>query len=257
VAAALLMGVLAASPRLQPRLQPRAESSRVDSSRMDSTQPIDTIVERRPARLGAMPVALFDAPTPVLLVPGWSDGPEHLRALRDRLVGAGWPDSAVAAVAFDDPVGSNREHARTIALEVERLRRASGASEVDVVAHSMGGLAVRFYLQQGGADQVRRVVFLATPHRGTYSAFFAWGAGSEEMVPGSPFLLSLHAWDSLPDPVHGITVRTRVDLHVVPAEHAVLPPLRDHEVCCPTHAGLLDDDETFRVIATFLGGRGG
>ena len=189
---------------------------------------------------------------PVLLVPGWSDEAEHLDPLENRFVDAGWPDSTVVALSFEDPVGSNRTHARTIARAVSELRARTGAPRVDVVAHSMGGLALRYYLQNGGGEEVRRVVFLATPHRGTWSATLAWGEGGEEMKPGSSFLLSLMEFFPLPPGVEGITVRTPVDLHVLPAESATLPPLPDIEVCCPTHAGLLDHDETFDVIETFL-----
>jgi hypothetical protein len=72
------------------------------------------------------------------------------------------------------------------------------------------------------------------------------------MKPGSPFLLSLIRFYGVPPGVEGITVRTPVDLHVLPPESAALPPLPDIEVCCPTHAGMLDHDETFEVIEAFL-----
>jgi triacylglycerol lipase len=189
----------------------------------------------------------------VLLVPGWSDEAHHLEPLRARFVAAGWPDSAVVALSFEDPVGSNRSHARDVRRAVARLQMGTGAERVDVVAHSMGGLAVRYYLQSGGADEVRRIVFLATPHRGTYAAYVAWGDGGREMAPGSDFLLSLNRrLLPLPEGVEGITVRTPVDLHILPPESAALPPLPDIEVCCPTHAGLVDHEETFHVIESFL-----
>lgn len=189
---------------------------------------------------------------PVLLVPGWGDGKEELRPLRQRFLAAGWSADSVAVVAFLDPVGSNHDHAGEVAGAVTRLRDATGADEVDVVAHSMGGLAVRRYLLDGGADVVRRVVFLATPHRGTVSAHLAWGEGAREMEPGSRFLLELLRGRAVPRGVRAITVRTPLDLHVIPNESATLPGMPDLEVCCPTHAGLLDDDGTFQVIRRFL-----
>lgn len=189
---------------------------------------------------------------PVLLVPGWRDDSEQLDPLRRRFVEAGWTDSMVATVSFEDPVGSNRAHAREINLAVTDLLQRTGASRIDVVAHSMGGLALRYFLQNGGHPEIRRVVFLATPHRGTWTANLAWGEGGEEMKPGSPFLLSLIRFYAVPPGVEGITVRTPVDLHVLPPESAALPPLPDIEICCPTHAGLLDHDGTFDVIETFL-----
>jgi hypothetical protein len=54
--------------------------------------------------------------------------------------------------------------------------------------------------------------------------------------------------------VRAITIRTPLDLHVLPAENATLPGLPNLTVCCPSHAGLLDDDETFELIERFLKG---
>lgn len=190
--------------------------------------------------------------TPVVLVPGWSDGAEELAPLQDRFLAAGWPSHAVHSVEFEDPEGSNVVHAEELATSVRSLLDRTGASRVDIVAHSMGGLAVRQYLQDDGASSVRKVVFLATPHRGTVSANVAWGDGAREMEPGSVFLQDLMRAPLLPGGVIAITIRTPLDLHIVPGDNATLPGVPDVEVCCPTHAGLLDDDDTFRAIQRFL-----
>jgi triacylglycerol lipase len=194
----------------------------------------------------------FGTSVPVLLVPGWGDDESHLTALAERFQRAGWPSGHVRTLSFEDPVGSNREHARELALAVLDLKTRSGSERIDVVAHSMGGLATRYFLQNGGDVHVRRVVFLATPHRGTVSAFFAWGEGAQEMQPGSPFLLGLMRAPLLPLGVRAITIRTPIDFHVLPHENAVVPGIPDLKVCCPTHAGLLDDQGTFELIERFL-----
>ena len=116
----------------------------------------------------------------------------------------------------------------------------------------MGGLATRYYVANGGAEEVRRIVFLATPHRGTMSAYLVWGQGAREREPGSAFLVELRRSLMLPNSVRAINIRTPLDLHVLPRESATLPGAPNLEVCCPTHAGLLDHDETFEVIARFL-----
>jgi triacylglycerol esterase/lipase EstA (alpha/beta hydrolase family) len=189
---------------------------------------------------------------PVLVIPGWSDDETRLAALGARLAAAGWEPGSVLTLSFEDPVGSNRDHAREIALAALALKSRTGAERVDVVAHSMGGLATRYFLQNGGDEHVRRVVFLATPHMGTVSAYFAWGEGAREMEPRSTFLLGLIRAQPVPSGVRAITIRTPLDLHVLPPESATLPGVPNLEVCCPTHAGLLDDDETFELIARFL-----
>lgn len=190
---------------------------------------------------------------PVVLVPGWSDEANTLEPLRIRFLDAGWSDTRVRIVGRDDPVGSNRAHAKEIARTVELLRSLTGADRVDVVAHSMGGLAVRhFLLHEGGADMVRRVVFLGTPHRGTLAAMLAWGEGGREMVPGSAFLNRLNEGPGLPDGVEALALRTPVDLRVIPGSSAVLPEAYNLEVCCPPHSQMVDDEEIFQVTAVFL-----
>lgn len=213
-------------------------------------------------RWRAAPEPVADTlPVPVLLVPGWGDDALHLAGLRTRFIEAGWPPGRVVAMGFRNPVGSNRSHAGEVASELRSLREVTGVEEVDVVAHSMGGLAVRYHLSSSGGEGVRRVVFLGTPHRGTIAAHLAWGDGSEEMVPGSAFLDSLNAGPPVPERVAALAVETPLDLRIVPGESARLPPsdhVRNLEVCCPTHVGLLDHPDVFEAIVEFLSeGRAG
>lgn len=190
---------------------------------------------------------------PVLLVPGWGDHAPDLQPLVIRLIEAGWPQTRVSALTFRDPVGSNRTHAEEVARAVETLRSLTGSDRVDVVAHSMGGLALRYYLQfEDGHEVVRRAVFLGTPHRGTVAAMLAWGDGGREMVPGSDFLSHLNDHDGVPIGVETLAIRTPVDLRVIPGSSAMLPGARNLEICCPTHPGLVDDEDIARAVVQFL-----
>lgn len=212
-----------------------------------------TVGQRPTPRLPLVVAGEAASGVPVILVPGWSDTGRNLAALRLRLIGAGWPADQVVALTFADPTGSNTLHAVELADSVEALRRRAGVERVDIVAHSMGGLATRKYLEDlGGAETVRRVVLLATPNTGTYAAYLAFGGGRDDMLPDSPFLDSLNAGSPIPKGVEAMTVRTPLDVHVLPAESATLPGVPNVEVCCPTHEGLLRDAEVFRVVRRFL-----
>lgn len=206
------------------------------------------------ATLPGFPGSLFPGSrdhVPVLLVPGWNDRAEDLVPLRRRFLEAGWPGERVLALEFEDPVGSNVEHAEEIAAAMDAFLERTGATAVDVVAHSMGGLAVRRYLLEG-SPRIRKVVFLGTPHRGTVTAYLAWGEGGEEMQPGTEFLMDLNR-EFLPHRnVRTMAIRTPMDLRVIPGESAELPGAVNREVCCPTHRGLIDDPETFQLVRGFL-----
>jgi len=214
---------------------------------------VDTANIATPAPREPVPPVLMDGSRrPVLLVPGWLNTERDMAALRIRFVAAGWPSASVRAVTFDDPAGSNRDHALELEAVVRGLLRQTGASEIDIVAYSMGGLATRWYLHHGQAPPVRRVAFLASPHRGTLAAHLAWGPSREEMIPESAFLQELNALSPLPAGVEALTVRTSIDTHVLPAESATLPGVPDREVCCPTHSGVLNHQEVFIIVRRFL-----
>jgi pimeloyl-ACP methyl ester carboxylesterase len=190
---------------------------------------------------------------PVILVPGWFDEAAGLAPLARRLAEAGWAEDRVKAISFRDAVGSNEDHALEVAAAVAEMREATGSPRVDIVAHSMGGLAVRHFLAtESQAEATRRVVFLGTPQRGTWVAYMAWGEGGQEMEPESEFLSQLNEVAPVPETVEAFTIRTPVDTHIVPGENATLPGVPDVTVCCPTHRGLVDHKETFRLIHMFL-----
>lgn len=198
------------------------------------------------------PAPFPEAPVPVLLVPGWYSEATDLEPLMARLIEAGWPPARVRAINFADPVGSNEAHADEVSAAVEALRRDTGADRIDVVAHSMGGLALRASLARTEGTGVRRVVFLGTPQRGTWVAYLAWGEGGKEMEPDSDFLAELNQGDPIPASISALTIRTPLDTHVVPGGNATLPGALDVEVCCPTHPGLVTDDRAFLFVQTFL-----
>lgn len=184
---------------------------------------------------------------PVLLIPGWWDDAPAMVPLARRLVAHGWPPERVEAVGFRDSVGCCRAHADEIDAAAAALRERVGAGRVDVVAHSMGGLAVRHWL--GRRPAVRRALFLATPHRGTWAAWLVWGEGGRQMRPGSPFLRGL---PPLSAEVEAAAVYTPLDLRLFPPSTARPADLPAWRVWSPTHAGMLRHRGTARTVASLL-----
>ncbi len=73
--------------------------------------------------------------------------------------------------AYD--AGTNHDYAADLHSLINNVLSATGATEVDVVAHSMGGLVLRSYLSfYGGAARVDRVLLLASPVKGVKLATF-------------------------------------------------------------------------------------
>ncbi len=76
---------------------------------------------------------------------------------------------------------SNVESARLLGEKIEKILEICGCEKVDVVAHSMGGLVTRYYIQNINNQTVDQLIFLGTPHLGAPKAYLAWEAG--EMGP--------------------------------------------------------------------------
>lgn len=189
---------------------------------------------------------------PVLLVPGWFQGAGRLRPVEGRFRKAGWPDGAVQRAGFRDRVGSNVDHGRELASVLDDLFERSGGKRVAVVAHSMGGLAVRQALRDPGTrDKVLAAVFLATPHGGTWAAYLGWGGGAKEMRPGSPFLEALGA-DPWPEEIPTIDLWTPWETHILPNRSTRRPGVRAVRIPTALHFTLPYSRRAFDEVVRFI-----
>lgn len=65
--------------------------------------------------------------------------------------------------------------------KIEEVKSICDCGKVDVIAHSMGGLAARTYIQSVDYDEdIDQLIFLGTPHKGSPKAYLQWEAGEFE-----------------------------------------------------------------------------
>ncbi|MBX3259376.1 MAG: alpha/beta fold hydrolase [Labilithrix sp.] len=151
----------------------------------------------------------------------------------------------VASFTHAPGVGIDRI-ARSLAKIVERV---PAGCRVHLVGHSLGGLVVRWYVQElGGHARVTQTISLGSPFGGTARAHpFPFLVG-RELGRTSPLLARLRARAHEHDVPH-TSVVGEGDLVVVPAESAVFP--RGDVVVLPRcgHNTLLfHDDSIARVV---------
>ena len=70
---------------------------------------------------------------------------------------------------------SNVETAQLLAEKIDDVQEICSCDKVDLVAHSMGGLVARQYIQSDYyGDNVDQMIFLGTPHLGAPKAYLMW-----------------------------------------------------------------------------------
>jgi uncharacterized protein (TIGR03437 family) len=178
----------------------------------------------------AAPLLAQTARPPVVLLNGYqatcngtSDSSSTFGSMQALLSADGWQ------VAFFDNCSVRPGTTGSARPTIEELAQAFGdflnnlaAPQVDVVAHSMGGLILRAYLEgkqpQGGFAPpptvgIRKAVFIATPHAGLLALAGLVGGNNTdsqtiEMFAGSQFLWDLSTWNQRKDDLRGVDALT-------------------------------------------------
>jgi triacylglycerol esterase/lipase EstA (alpha/beta hydrolase family) len=126
------------------------------------------------------------------------------------------------AVNLEPAFGSIDQYVPTIEAGVMRLF-ALGCARPLVVAHSMGGLAVRAWLRACQGDhRVHSVVTIGSPHAGTALARFGFSRNTRQMRRGGPWLNALEASESPQRRALFTCYYGHCDNIVVPASTAML-----------------------------------
>jgi triacylglycerol esterase/lipase EstA (alpha/beta hydrolase family) len=185
---------------------------------------------------------------PVILLHGYAQHTANFLWIGRRLRRDGWVHlHSVRHTPIRGDIGRSAAH---LGRAIERIRRESCAAEVDIIAHSMGGLVARAFLCQAGATSgVARLITLGTPHQGT--EVLRW-LGRDPMVgqmrPGSPFLCQLTASDVVPEMVDCTSIYSADDAIVVPSTNAYYPGAHNIQVCGLGHMSLLFSRRVYELV---------
>jgi pimeloyl-ACP methyl ester carboxylesterase len=151
-------------------------------------------------------------------------------------------------------LGGVVDHAQRIERAIAELKAETGASRVDIVTHSMGGLAGRYYLlKMEGRPHVRRFIAVATPHRGTNWAFLNLTQSIRDMKPGNPLLEELAGAEKIRG-VRCINIRAGWDQIVWPREHGLwgAEHADEHELPWAEHWAVQTDPRLLALVLTSL-----
>ena len=215
--------------------------------------------------IGAQPV--HAAGNPVLVVGGLTETTQDMQTFLNRLQTDGFTafTMQLPSTAGIPGCGDIANSAQAVATKAQQVLSQTGASQLDVVGHSMGGLALRYYIKNlGGTSQVGRYVSLGTPQHGTQAAnVFTICLGVIQMRPNSTFLNALNSPTDTPAPVVYTALATTQDTLVTPAPEASF--LQDGgtnatiQQFCPndtaSHTQLISDRPVYTLARSALSGQ--
>jgi triacylglycerol esterase/lipase EstA (alpha/beta hydrolase family) len=209
------------------------------------------------------PVVMQSKAGPILLVPGYGGSTDSLQPLANRLRAMGKDVEIVSLPGNAE--GDLREQAKVLATAAKATLKRTGATSVDVVGYSAGGVVARLWVRDyGGAALARRIVTLGSPQHGTLLAQLgsllagACPMACIQLGPTSDLLIALNTAPETPRGPAFISIWTSHDQVVLPPESAQLQGALNISVqsVCPNstvrHDGLPNDPLVAAMVAAEL-----
>jgi triacylglycerol lipase len=189
---------------------------------------------------------------PVLFVHGWSSSAGTWNTMVSRFKADGYTDAQLMAFSYNTSQ-SNATTAQEIATRVDQLLAANGATKVDIVSHSMGGLSSRYYTKNLGGDaKVDAWVSLGGPNHGTTTASACFSTACAEMRIGSSFLAALNSGDETPGVPRYATWWSACDDIINPDDSVLLSGATNTQTNCISHNALVEDAGVYRSVRDFV-----
>lgn len=131
-----------------------------------------------------------EVPNPVIIIPGILGSEQHngewvidpiLHTYDDLIATLDVNGYTPEVDLFPFPYNWRRSNVETALLlkeKIDAVKAICDCEKVDLVAHSMGGLVARQYIQSDAYEQdVDQLIFLGTPHLGAPKAYLMWEGG--------------------------------------------------------------------------------
>jgi triacylglycerol lipase len=189
---------------------------------------------------------------PILFVHGWNSNSSTWNTMISRFQSDGWTSSELWNWQYNYKQ-SNATTAQEIATKVNDILASTGASKVDIVSHSMGGLSSRYYSKNlGGSAKIDEWVSLGGPNHGTDTANFCFDTSCREMRIGSTFLTNLNATDETPGTPNYRTWWSPCDSIINPDSSVALSGAVNTQTACISHSALHEDATVYGQVRDFV-----
>ena len=189
---------------------------------------------------------------PILFVHGWNSTGSVWTTMIANFKADGWADGQLVNWSYNTSQ-SNATTAQQIRTKVDSILLATGASKVDVITHSMGGLSSRYFARNlGGDTRIDAWVSLGGPNHGTTTAYGCFTTSCVEMRPGSTFLTNLNADDETPGAPRYATWWSACDAVIEPDDSTPLSGATNTQTACLSHSDLYKDATTYAQVRDWV-----
>lgn len=156
------------------------------------------------------------------------------------------------ALNLEPVFGSIDDYIGLIEQGVTALHSCTGRAPV-IVAHSMGGLAVRRWWSEVGDDaRVHHAITIGTPHRGTWLAKLAMSRNAQQMQQASAWLAQLQAQEPPGRASRFTCFYSHCDNIVFPPATATLPGADNRHLPGQPHVHMADRPEPWTELQHWL-----
>jgi triacylglycerol lipase len=153
------------------------------------------------------------------------------------------------------PGQNNVTNAQALATFINNVKAQTGATKVDLVGHSMGGLSTRYYIKSlGGGANVAQYVSLGSPHYGLLLACFLGTNSGGQMCTWSSFLSALNSGDDTPGSVYYTTIYSTSDELVPNSSSRLDGGACFKQVSGISHSGLTQDAGVYSSVLAAVDG---
>ncbi len=158
----------------------------------------------------------------------------------------------VVAVNLEPVFGTIDEYASIIETAVQAVERSTGLAPV-LVAHSMGGLALRHWWDSHGDDsRVHHVITIGTPHHGTWLARFAMAHNARQMRQKGAWLLAMGAREPASRAARFTCFYSHCDNIVFPPAAATLVGADNRHLSGVAHVHMIDRPEPWAELLRWI-----
>lgn len=197
---------------------------------------------------------------PVLLVHGIAHNASAFIRMKNQMEQQGWIH--VFTMNYDTFNRNILTMVEQLSKQVNKVMEVTQASQIDIVAHSLGGIVSRYYMSVGeGRDKVRNLVTLGSSHQGTYLSpllrpFALNKRLSRDLYIDSPFLKTLQQ-TQISESSTITSIYSKYDWTVWPQSSSFAEGLPSHafkniQVDFVSHIGLLYSSRVLKHIVKTL-----